>query len=565
MKPIRSRKSTSAAASFFAGGIILMIVVAFFFWLQAPAIPVVQELKLSDALVAPTSLLRSGFYRDPVRVVLHCNEGEQIYYTLDGSQPDPKSALYTGPFEIGDVSSSEDRYSQIPTSPRWKPPLNRVYKGTVIRAVCVNNERKSTELQRTIFIARNPPYSLPVVSIICTPDDLFGFSNGIYVMGKRYENKDFYLRKDVRLDAPWWEYPGNYLKRGKEGQRDAGFEYIESDGTVLQQHAQIGINGNATRGFPQKSLRVKFAETPGRSLFSSGQKSRTIILRNSGNDWSRTMFRDALMKSLLTGFNVDKQEHKHVQVFINGEYWGIHDMCDRLDAERLARLHSVPEDSIVIIESDQLSEGPKKGLREFKQLIKFFKTTDLSSQSGYLKAQQLIDVSSFMDFLIANIYFANSDWPNNNVKCWKTTGDSTARWRWMVYDLDWGFGGSDPQAYNMNLLPKATQVGSVGVIFTALLQNRDFRQEFLHRYEGYMKKNFAPAGVETRISSFEQLLQGEMPEHISRWRAIGSMEQWRENVDELRTFAIKRPAIQMQQLYSFMQAIEKKNNSTVRK
>nr|WP_281419839.1 CotH kinase family protein [Evansella tamaricis] len=60
-----------------------------------------------------------------------------------------------------------------------------------------------------------------------------------------------------------------------------------------------------------------------------------LILGDSGNDWGLTMFRDGAMQSLIHQLGLDTQHYRHTVLFINGEYWGIHNLRDRLDKHYL--------------------------------------------------------------------------------------------------------------------------------------------------------------------------------------------------------------------------------------
>jgi hypothetical protein len=167
-----------------------------------------------------------------------------------------------------------------------------------------------------------------------------------------------------------------------------------------------------------------------------------------------------------------------------------------------------------------------------------------------------------MDVVIANVYFCNSDWPNNNVRFWrcKETIDSIdatpevqdGRWRWMLFDTDWGFGYTGKEDYQLNLLPKAARVGSIGIIFSGLLKNELFFNTFIKRFKFHLNHSFEKNKVISKINSFETKLAPEIEEHINRWRVIGSYSQWLENVRDLKIFASKRPAVQTQQLNEFI-------------
>jgi hypothetical protein len=579
MKPIKSSKPGIPIYVKVSGFIVFFIVVvsALLSVKFAESEKATDPVLTTDAdLQSPVASQKSGFYPSPVVVDLSSDPGSEIYYTLDGSEPSMKSMLYKGSVLITGNVDDPLNLALIPTSTRWKPPLNDIYKGSVLRAISVSHDnKKSRELIQTFFIndSSKRRYSLPVIAITVNPDDLFGYSKGIYIMGKRYEDKDYYIKKNLSLNMPWWDYPSNYRKRGENSGRYAHVELFDTTGHVMEMNSVIRINGNATRGFSQKSIRVSLHEdynnkTQGIKIFADSNITRvnSFVLRNSGNDWDKTMFRDAFMQSLMKGSELDLQDCSFVIVFINGEYWGIHDLRQRLDNNYLSNKYSLGKDSLVILEFEgRLVYGKKKDEKEFADFLKMVNKADLSNNDVYRLIQRQIDIQSFMDFIIANVYFCNGDWPNNNVKFWRfrnnkgsdSLGVRDGRWRWMLFDTDWGFGYSGSNAYEMNLLEKATRTGSVGVLFRALLKNREFVESFNERFQYHLNTRFKTERVLTAIDNFQHLLAPEMQEHIDRWRAIGSYEKWMANVDDLREFARKRPAIQKKQLAKFVSGQQK--------
>src|ERR1051326_8144010 len=133
------------------------------------------------------------------------------------------------------------------------------------------------------------------------------------------------------------------MRRGSNSERAVHIELFEKEGKGFSAPAGVRINGNATRRYGQKSLRVTFSKKYGREgleypLFigDSSQVYHCFILRNSGNDWNKTLFRDSFMQSLMAGGFADIQRSRPCIVFINGEYWGIHDIRERLDENYVA-------------------------------------------------------------------------------------------------------------------------------------------------------------------------------------------------------------------------------------
>lgn len=527
-------------------------------------------LSFDQNISAPKSNTFGGFYPKATTVSLQALGTYKIYYTLDGSEPSMSSEAYSEPLFIQDRTSELAVLSVIPTSPRWKPPVGDMFKGTVLRAICVNEKQqsKSKELIRTFFI-KEKKYTLPVIALTVNVSDFFGYKNGIYVMGKNYEDKRDYLRKNLPLNLNWWEYPSNYLKRGSNAERPAHIEFYESNGTLaFEDNVGVRINGNATRGFSQKSLRICFDQKYGTPelkypLFPEckTQTFRNFVLRNSGNDWNKTMFRDAFMQSLMEPY-LDVQAYRPSLVFINGEYWGIHNIRERSDEHYLAAKYAIPSDSLIILEfGGDVFYGKKQDNSEFKELLEYTRINDMTQAHNYQYIVNKIDVNSFMDFIISNVYFCNSDWPNNNVKFWRfrsaeSGGDSLGardgRWRWMLYDTDWGFGYTGANAIQLNLLEKAKRYGSVGALFSGLLKNKEFIESFRTRFQFHLKNTFEQEALIAKIDRFESVLAPEMQEHIDRWREIGSYNNWEKQVQELRVFARDRPDIQLKQLDDFL-------------
>ncbi len=577
MKQIkRSKTKTTLSVKLALFFVFLILVVSSLFSVKYAKEKNIEYAVLTESkkIASPQSSSSAGFYKESLVLKLNTSEkGSLIYYTLDGTEPSLKSEIYSKPIVLSNRSSAPDKLAIIPTSPRWKQPIESVFKGTVLRAIAVLDGKKSKELVQTFFIdeQNSAHYHLPTIELTVNEEDVFGYENGIYVLGKNYEDKDYYIRKKVSLDMPWWYYPSNYLKRGINSERPVHIEYFETTGRLgFSIDAGLRINGNATRGYAQKSLRICFRDKYGMGALNYNlfPKSKTrvfnsIILRNSGNDWDKTMFRDAFMQSLMQDSKLDIQQYQPSIVFINGEYWGLHNIRERSDENYISNKYGIDKDSLTILElRGSLFYGKKSDPDGFSNLLKFISTNDLSKEENYRYVEKQIDLENFMDFIIANVYFCNSDWPNNNVKYWRykaeiagldSVGKRDGRWRWMLFDTDWGFGYTGKESYTMNLFEKATKTSSIGVIFGGLLQNKTFLNKFSERFNHHLETTFKTETVLERINEFQEVLKPEMKEHIDRWRVIGSYSQWEEYVEELRAFAKQRPAIQKQQLNEFIQ------------
>jgi len=552
-----------------------------------------------------------GFYSSPFDLQLtHPDSNVTIYYTLDGSEPDPENVggqtyeymdryrpsgdLQERSFETFQYSNSipiEDRtdqpnyfsYMQSAFENSTVPyyfPSDSIFKGTLVRAIAVKEGAKpSADVSNSYFITDNPPerYSIPVISFGIQEDYLFDYEQGIYVPGKIYN--------DVNPGAVQHE-EANYSQRGMEWERPASMEIFDGNNAerVHRQDIGIRIHGGASRAEPMKSLRLYARNQYGENRFyhpmfpdQPYSAYNRLILRNSGQDWSSSMFRDALMQEIVAHMAFDTQAYKPYIVFINGEYWGIHNMRERYDKHYLARVHGVdPENIDLLTHHKRVKEGDDFHYRETLEYIRQYSLTETEH---YEYIQTRIDVENFIDYQIAQVFVANTDWPGNNIDYWRyrtdeydseAKGQADGRWRWLTFDMDFGFSLLSNPA--LNTLVQATKPDAPGwpnppwstELLREFLDNKMFQHSFINRYLDQLNSAYLPdrmIGVINRMSSH---IEPEMAEHISRWnRPMGGFDGWQNRIDnDLITFVRDRPGHARQHLKDFFD-IEDEHELTV--
>ena len=511
----------------------------------------------------------AGFYTDGFLLELSSAEqGTSIHYTMDGSEPSLSSPLYSSPIPIESREGDPNRLSEIQnTSPYWKQPDGEVFKASVVKAKVFNDQSlaKSATITQTYFVDEEIKnrYSLPVMSIVTDQDYLFDYVEGIYVKGLIYD--EYYnssIRNLTNVDA-------NYFQEAVEWERPVHIEIFEPNGEPpFSQNGSVHIHGHATRVLPQKSLRF-FArlEYDPKDIFEYElfpginnrinnqpiQEFENFILRNSGNDWHLAFMRDALMQNLVKHTALDTMGYRPVIVFINGEYWGIHDLRQRLDENYLASAYLVDTTDVGILEYDGLTLiGSPDEMNDYTTMLDFIDDHDLHDQKNYEYIQTKVDVDNFIDYTTSEIYSANADWPHNNIKFWRLkTGQynpealpgQDGRWRWMLFDTDLGFGlNKGHGSYLHRTLDIASAYDNKGFLLSSLLKNEEFRIKFINRTADHLNTSFKEERVLDTIDTMQSVLQPDIEEHIRRWRSLGdSVSAWEENVNVLREFAINRP------------------------
>ena len=429
----------------------------------------------------PVFSLAPGFYPGPVRLELSpAHEGDTICYTTDGSEPGPSSAVYASPLDLS-----------VPMVVRA-----RVLKAGMLPGRILTN---------TYIIGRRP--DLPVVSVTTDPANLWDENYGIYILGP-----------NASVEAPY--FGANFWQ---DWERPAHVEMFETDGTnAFSIDAGIRIYGNYSRANPQKSMAVYARKMYGDKqvdypIFKDkpAQKYESFIIRNAGNDWygggsgSGSMFRDLLSSRLARNLDIDVLAGRQAVVFLNGEYWGIQNMREKINEHYVANNHNVDPDNVNLLEGNGwVIQGSNSG---YNELIDYLHTHDPSTDAAYQWVSSRIDIPEYMNYLSTEIYIFNGDWPGNNIKFWQAPGEQD-KWRWIMFDTDFGFGIWDANKVYHNTLSFALDEKGEDwpnppwstFLFRSLMKNETFRNEFITHFNHLLNTTFEPRECHSRDQSYPQ-------------------------------------------------------------
>ncbi len=137
--------------------------------------------------------------------------------------------------------------------------------------------------------------------------------------------------------------------------------------------------------------------------------------------------------------------------------------------------------------------------------------------------------------MLSEMYFANSDWFPTNMKFWRSN-NPVSKWRWILFDTDQGFGLYSPSLYAKNMIATVSDANRFpSFIFTGLMENQHFKNQFLNTYADFSNTIFKPSKVIHIIDSIKTIIESEMPRHIQKWRNPGG--SWEDYVQVLRNFA----------------------------
>jgi len=477
----------------------------------------------------PEFSLTGGFYTGQQQVTLITGSPTAaIYYSLDGKVPGENSNLYTGPITLDST--------------------------TALRAIVMEDGKISSEvITRTYFI--DEEVNLPFISIVTDPDHLFSDQSGIYVTGTNGIPGS--CDQTVRNLNRDWERPVN-------------LELYETSGVLaLNQGAGIKIFGGCSRTrYPQKSFALYARSEYGKGSFEYQffpdkdiHEFESVILRSSADDQTRTMIKDAFAHYVQVEYmDIDYMAYRPAVVFINGAYWGIHNIREKINEHYLAENHDVDPDDVNILQSN--ASVVYGNAYDYQQMMDFVTNNPITEAANYHAVLNMMDVDQYIDYQIANIYLAEVDWPGNNIKFWNTNSQDHHRWRWITFDRDQTF---LPYRIETNSLGLATAPNGTGwpnpawstLLFRRLLTNDIFRNTFIQLYAYHMNTTFEAQRISGFVDTFKVRIENEIPRHIQRWGGqvdpdmneswtapptFNSVAEWEYNLNDIKRFALERPS-----------------------
>ncbi|TVR18490.1 MAG: T9SS C-terminal target domain-containing protein [Balneolaceae bacterium] len=513
-----------------------------------------------------------GFYSEAFQLTItHDDPNAIIIYTLDGSEPDIqnlngvtysylnsyrngpllqgtyRSEVFESPIVVENRNNKPNRISAITTTADSNPgyvPVDPVKKAVVIKAKAYTQKTASTVSKATYFISDSGEfdYSLPIISLSLDEDKLYDYHEGIYVPG--VDN----VTSTGALTCDW----GNYNRRGRETEKKIHMQYFENRDLMIDQGLGMRIHGNCSRMLPFKSMRLYarnvydsnnilnypfFEKNPAGALFPDRNEFKRILLR--APNFSDMVF-SRLYQSVYEGIGGRIQP---AIKFLNGEYWGISFIRDRLDHDHFANYYDLTPDNVIQINIRyrheieniprnfrervfHVSNGVSSDLDLFYEMRGFIINNDMSVSENYSTVMDILDVNSYIDHLILKI-FAGDDHYAPEFVFWKARerendhyGDG--RWRVTIKDFD-----STLKTDNfLSGLATGTHPRPFGSeIFQHLLQNKHFEYAFLNRLADLLNTHFLP-------DRFQKIIENSFLE-VSPY--------WDELTDRWNNYSISNP------------------------
>jgi hypothetical protein len=468
----------------------------------------------SDYATKPTLSVAPGRYPGPITVALSsAGANEQIRYTTNGATPTATSTLYVGPIPV--AVSTVIRARSFSTIPGILPGFIET---------------------NTYFINENS--SLPVVSL-SGDGDLLQLLAGTTIEPTGYF--EYFETDGAFID----ETMGDFDRHGNDSwaYNQRGIDFVARD----------------DHGYKRR-LEHQFFETTDRTSF------RRLILKAAGSDnypgqdggaHIRDVFVQTISQS--AGLELDERRATFINLFVNGQYWGIYDLREKVDDNQYTDYYYgqdyIYRDSDNYIQyiktwgGTEAEFGNQPALDAWDELTTFVQDNDMSVEANYNYVDSQLNIDSLIDYFVLNSYMVNRDWLNWNTSWWRGLDPSggAQKWRYALWDTDGVLGhyinytGLPDTSANADPCQAETLpvgVGHTQTIGKLIDENPIVRQKYITRYADLLNTHLSCEQATAVFDSIVAVIAPEMPRHVQRWG--GSVAAWQANVLAARNFLLTR-------------------------
>jgi hypothetical protein len=431
----------------------------------------------------PAFSIEAGFYPGPQLVeILNPNgPGSTIRFTLDGSEPQSNSELYTGNAIL-------------------------IESTTVLKARAFETNRIPGQAAvATYFIGAD--HTTPILSISTANANLYG--------------------PDGMFDNPF----SDWLKSGY-------VEYFDSTAShnlLMSQYTGMIMDGGwgGSRTQPQRSFRLKLSD----GIFGEAPMQHQVIptlpyrsqysdfyLRNGSNQYLALPYKDASQVRMMSeGTNNYFSAWRPVTVYINGQYHGLYELREKFNSEKFNILDNASNDSLDILSLSAYYGGVLRAVdgdpQHYWNDWNVVSQLDAASPQYIENIAQYYDLDNYTDYIIGESFMANVDWPWNNIKIYRSNA-SNFKWRFALQDLELGMqpnAWSDCTTNHIEWLLANTNGNPFTTPWYNMMQHQSYRLHFVNRFADLLNTSYRAQ----RLLDIEQyhydLILPEMPAYYARW------------------------------------------------
>ena len=474
---------------------------------------------------------QGGFYEESFALELFCAQGHHIRYTVNGGTPTEEALLYNGPLQMdATLYSKSNIYTIVNCMPSSYYPVEDVERAIVLRAAAFDeNDQRVGEVTTHTYLISDlgcDLHGLPMLSLAIDSLDLFDYETGIFIPGVHY-------------DPANPKSTGNYYMKGREWERPCNVEFYEQDNRGINQQAGLRTHGGGSRRYQQKGMRLYARQEYGKKRFKHSFFEGTDLANFKHlnlrpfycSHWRQTGGQDYLSQRVAAKLDVDGMNVRQIAVFINGEYWGIYTLEESPDERYLEDHYDVDLDKVNILKFWGVpSYGDSTDWCQFRGWLE---TADMTRPQDEAYAFSRMDVPSFVDYYLMEVYGANLDWPQNNVLQWQA--ESGEPFRMLFYDGDGCF-----TSWNFAAMNHAANVGLSSLIVNKFMETNAFKTMLYERYSTLKSGAFSYGALKAIWDDYRSLVEAEVPAQSRRFGFPENEQRWQADMDSVDVFFARR-------------------------
>ena len=232
------------------------------------------------------------------------------------------------------------------------------------------------------------------------------------------------------------------------------------------------------------------------------------IHRDAGQRGRGSMIRDQWMRESMLDMGSPAAGHGFmVHVFVNGLYWGVHNLCERPEASHYAAYNGGDDSMLDARNGGSFVDGSSTAWNAISGVV---------SSGDWSKIQQVIDIDQYIDYQIINRYGGNADLKSGGN--WRAAGGGPfpggqpeQMAPWQLYSWD---GERSLEGQNASNSP----IDPMGLRGT-LESNPDYRARFADRLQKHFFNGGAltPEATKARWMKFANNLDRSIIAESARW------------------------------------------------
>lgn len=441
----------------------------------------------TDTLSRPQISLQGGLYSGPQTVSITANFDPavaKLVYTLNGQDPTINSAVYSTPIGIS---------------------TNKVLRARVVPLNANSNLLPSDQAVGTYVF--NISHTTPILLVSTPNTNLFG-ATGIF--------------DNWSMD---WLRPAHAILL------DTGATHP----VLMQGKAAIRVDGGAggSRSQPQHSFRLIFNHGiyGGESWFlnllpdrPNRNKYSEIYLRNGSNQYLKLPYKDASQVRMMSeGTQNYYSSYRPVSVYINGSYFGLYELREKFNTEYFEQHDQANKDSVELLSLSYwynlILRAVEGDVDNFWNAYTNFDALDPSQSNYWQAADQYFDMKHYTDYIIAESWMGNVDWPGNNIKIYRSD-QTNMRWRFALIDLELSLqpnGWTNCTDNHLNHMLGQPETNPYINIWKQSIENITYRNYFINRFADLMNTSYRQEILLQTEQQFYESMLPEMPLQFARW------------------------------------------------